>query len=99
MFVRREARHHLLIWVNIVAKIPQAVAEFLHVWFEQVNLAGDINKLGKAPIWKMLYLAIIGLWAGGCLIEASRLFLRSSKQNCLKHASAKKDHRKMCAYP
>ena len=79
MLVRRETGHHLLVGVNVVAKIPQAVAEFLHVWLEQVNLAGDINKLGKAPIWKMLYLAIIGLWAGGRLIESGRLFLRDPK--------------------
>lgn len=79
MFVRREAGHHLLVRMNIVAKIPQAVAELLYVRFKQVNLARDINKLSEAPIMKMLYLSVIIFWTGGGLIKASGLLLCGSK--------------------
>src|SRR5690606_40586700 len=56
--------YHLLIRMNVVTKITQAVAEFLHIRLEQTNLACDINKFSKSPIWKLLYLALLTLRTG-----------------------------------
>lgn len=92
MLIWRKSRNHLLIWMNVVTKITQTMAEFLHIRLEQANLACDINKFSKSPIWKLLYLALLALRAGRCLIEAGGLMLSSPKQHCFQHTSAKKYH-------
>src|SRR5690242_14905739 len=97
MFVRRETGHHLLVWMNVIAEIPQSMTEFLHVRFQQVYLAGNVYELRESPFVKLLYASVFGLRAGRCPIETRRFLVRRAKQDGLKHAPAKEDHGKMRA--
>lgn len=97
MLVRREAGHHLLVWVDVIAKIPQSMTEFLHVKFQQVYLASNVYELRETSFLKLLHTSIFGLWAGCCPIEPGGLLLRRAKQDGLKNTSAKEDHGKMRA--
>ncbi len=69
----RETGDHLLVWMNIVSKIPQPMTKFLHVWFKQTNLTGNVYKLRKAPFVKALDTAIPCFRAGRQLTVISPL--------------------------
>ena len=99
MLIGGETGHHLLIRMDVVSEISQAVTELLYVRFEQSNFAGRIYELGKAPLVKSLYVSVSGLGAGSSLIETGGFFLGRAKQNGFKHTTAKKDDGKIGASP
>ena len=44
VLIRRESGGHLLVWMNVISKIPQPVTKFLHVRFKQADFTGNIYK-------------------------------------------------------
>ena len=75
MLIGCETGHHLLIRMDVVSEISQAVTKLFYVWFEQSNFAGRIYELGEAPLVKSLHLSVSGLGAGPSLIETGGFLL------------------------
>ena len=46
--------NHLLVGVNVVSKIAQAVAELFNIELQDADLAGDIDELRQIPLVKAL---------------------------------------------
>ena len=78
--------------MNVIAKIPQSMTEFLHIGLQQTNLAGDIYELRELPFVEMPYASIAGFRTTRRSIEACRFPLRRPEENGFKHAAAKKYH-------
>ena len=92
MLIRRETRYHLLVWMNVIPEIPQAMAKFLNVRLQEIDLTSNIYELGETPFVKTLHASVIGFWTGGSPIEARGFLLCRAKQNGFKDATAKKYH-------
>ena len=97
MLIRRETGYHLLVWMNVIPEIPQAMAKFLNVRLQDVDLTSNIDELGETPFVKTLYASVIGFWAGGGPIEARGFLLCRAQQHGFKYTTAKKYDRKMGA--
>lgn len=97
MLIWRETGHHLLVWMNVIAEIPESMTELLYVRLQQINLASNVDELSKVPFVETLYGSVTRLVAGRCPIEPRRFLLSRAKQDTFQHASTKKDHRKIRA--
>ena len=49
VFVRRETRRQLLVWMDIILEVVQSVTELLDVEFQDVDFVRDIDQLCEAP--------------------------------------------------
>ncbi|MFI5127907.1 MAG: hypothetical protein ACHQJX_13895 [Candidatus Acidiferrales bacterium] len=75
--IRIEPGTHLLEWVNVVAKVPEGVAELLHVKLQVPDLARYIIELRKRPFLKVLYFTCLIFRAIWRLVEL--LWIRACK--------------------
>jgi hypothetical protein len=79
-----EARGHLLIRMDVVPKIPQSMTEFLHIFSDQIQVSGNIDKIVQSPVLKRFYLACFVFWTEGGLVEVHRLCAGNTQKYSLK---------------